>query len=105
MKIHKLWNSGRAEPTGGVRVTLHRPIDQDYDTRTSTDGENGVEATEQTAAGATDTPVQHRCVEGEGQGEWLARDQPAQASLESTVAGVTGLPQEVLWRIVSYCTL
>lgn len=110
VKIHKLWNSGRAEPRSGVI--------------TGTDAEGGeAEATNQPATGATATEslVQHTgaglylptCRREEawegGSGE-VARDDSAQwrapeASLESTVAGVAGLPQEVLRRIVSYCTI
>lgn len=115
VKIHKLWNSGRAEPSSGARAMVLRATDQDKD-----EGKGGSgEATKQAAAGATEreSPAQHngscRRVQGEREEEEVARDQSesaqplsrAQASLESTVAGVVGLPQEVLRRIVSYCTL
>lgn len=123
MKIHKLWNSGRAEPSSGSGAITTRAAaktGRDAAERTAnTNVSSGVAAAESAAkaavawgAGAAASRVQLEHGDGrEGGGSAgadneLARE-PAQrrASLESTVAGVAGLPQEVLRRIIGYCTL
>jgi len=142
VKIHKLWNSGRAEPRSGSGVLLVRGTTAATGAGPArrTDGissgqaaaatattirksggdrvgeplveldEAAVKAAAATGAGgATGRAAQleredGRCAEEEGE---LTRGEPSkqQPSLESTVAGVAGLPQEVLRRIISYCTL
>ena len=116
IKIHKLWNSGRAEPISGVIA------DTDAKGGKATAATDQAEAAARATARAPGSTAQDTCAgrsvrvlgEREGErgreGEEVARYQwapsPAhQASLESTVAAVAGLPQEVLRRIVSYCTL
>lgn len=120
VKIHKLWNSGRAEPCGvsdgGVMTSAVAGVEaivvalEDAGQDTGEAGGEGEASNQAAAAGASKSPIRHtcpcRCVQGEkeiGQAARLSRAQ--QASLEATVAGVAGLPQEVLRRVVSYCTL
>lgn len=119
IKIHKLWNSGRAEPISGVIADTDAKGEKATPATPATDQP---EAAARATARAPGSTAQDTCAgrsvrvlgEREGErgreGEEVARYQwapsPAhQASLESTVAAVAGLPQEVLRRIVSYCTL
>lgn len=113
VKIHKLWNSGRAEPCGERNFTA---TGEDKDAKLTGEDErpatieSEAEAgrppnTQAVLAGAVFTHLQleadalHVAGEGGG-GEYSSR-----TSLESTVLGIAGLPQEVLRRIVRYCNL
>lgn len=123
VKIHKLWNAGRAEPSRGSGVLSGRFACSTAatDPAKCTEGFSSGQAAVATAtttyenggAGVDELLIEFgeeddKAAAATGAGEeGLTRDEQwqQQTSLASTVAGVAGLPQEVLRRIISYCTL
>ncbi|CAM9494784.1 unnamed protein product [Laminaria digitata] len=85
VKIHKLWNSGRAGPRSDSLATADRPA--------AAEGGAGADAAAEVEAGASSAD------------EAKSYDTAYPQSLDSAVASVADLPQEVLRRLVSYCTL
>lgn len=83
VKMHKLWNSGRAGPRSDSPSTADQPA-----------------AAERGAGGAADVEAAGISAD---ETEFCNIADPQ--SLHSAVESVAGLPEEVLRRLVSYCTL
>lgn len=121
VKIHKLWNSGRAEPCSGKAITFTTTVegeDEDVDVINKLKGQEARPAAAETGAeargratapavpvGGVFVQLQLEADVGHAAGGGGAKEGPFRASLEATVLGIAGLPQEVLRRIVSYSSL
>ena len=101
--MHKLWNSGRAGPRDCSPATVHRPAAAEGDAADAAAAE--VEAGSsslESEAGSSSLEVEA----GSNSPDEAKLCRPADPqSLGSAVASVADLPEEVLRRLVSYCTL
>lgn len=110
VKIHYLSNSGRAKPKIGVVISAAEAENDDYSSnrepQTRTAGEK--KAVEDAIGGGSASPEAASTPRVLSGGETSVEQQQQQQprpSLDCTVAAIAGLPQEVLRRIVGYCTL
>lgn len=82
--MHKLWNSGRAGPRICSPATADRPAAAES---------GAADAAAEVEAGSSSPDESEFCGPADAQ------------SFGSAVASVADLPEEVLRRLVSYCTL
>ncbi|CBJ32443.1 conserved unknown protein [Ectocarpus siliculosus] len=108
VKIHCLSNSGRAKPNIGVVISAAEAANDDSryrERQARTAGEK--KAVEDATGGGSASPEvasTSRVLGGDEPSVGQQQQQP-RPSLDCTVAAIAGLPQEVLRRIVGYCTL
>ncbi|CAN0058708.1 unnamed protein product [Scytosiphon promiscuus] len=117
VKIHKLWNAGRAEPIAAHRVPSPAAMEV-----TTSDTFEGGESTKparpeaqrpcatvpaaSAVGGVAGSARAGRLTYLGGEDENEVREEERRlTSLGSTVSAIAVLPQEVLRRVVSYCTL
>ncbi|CAB1115783.1 unnamed protein product [Ectocarpus sp. CCAP 1310/34] len=103
VKIHCLSNSGRAKPNIGVVISAAETANDasSYRERQARTPVEGTAKGESASPEAASTP---RVLGGSEPSVGQQQQQP-RPSLNCTVAAIAGLPQEVLRRIVGYCTL
>ncbi|CAM9681509.1 unnamed protein product [Ectocarpus fasciculatus] len=110
VKIHFLSNSGRAKPKiAAAESENDHDDDSSYrepQTRTAGEKKAVEDATGRGAASASpEAASTPRVLSGGGPSVEQQQQQQPRPSLDCTVAAIAGLPQEVLRRIVGYCTL
>ncbi|CAM9551124.1 unnamed protein product [Ectocarpus sp. 13 AM-2016] len=110
VKIHCLSNSGRAKPSVGMVISAAEAANDDSSYRERQPRTAGEKKTVEDATGGESASLEaastSRLLDGgePSVGQQQQQQQP-RPSLDCTVAAIAGLPQEVLRRIVGYCTL